>query len=169
MRYNRYLIYIFITVFFWGCFTISVNFSGAQIHPDVKTFSIQSFINRADFVQPGLTQELEEALRDKVESQTSLKMVNGIGDINFEGEIYTDNITSKSLTAQEVAAQNRYTIGVRIKYSNIYDPDNEFEKNFERFEDFPGSESPSGARSEYTEEIIKNLIDDIFKEAFVNW
>lgn len=169
---NKYFITtISLTIYFLvsECFTLSVNFSGANVNPDAKTFSVIEFMNRAEIIEPSLALEITEALRDKVESQTPLRMINGYGDITFEGEIYKYNVTSKQMTANEVAAENRFTIGIKVKYTNLLDPETDFEKSFERSEDFPGSESIESVKDEKTELIIANLIDDIFKEAFVNW
>ena len=152
-----------------GCFTLDVNFSGAKVHPDAKTFSVIEFTNRADIVEPGLALDLTEALRDKVESQTPLKLTNGYGDLTFEGEIYRYSYESGSLTAQEVSAQNRFTIGVKIKFTNLLVPEDDFEKNFEQFENFDGTVTLQTAKDDKTDEMITNLIEEIFKEAFVNW
>jgi len=168
----RIFILFFSAILLYGCFTVSVNFSGANINQDAITFNVTDFINRADEVQPSLAIDMTEALRNKMESQTHLKMTNGYGDINFQGEIYKYTVVSKSITAGREpgggqAAENRFTIGVRITYSNLLEPEKDFEKTFERFEDFP--ETIESVRDEKTELIIENLIDDIFKEAFVNW
>jgi hypothetical protein len=152
-----------------GCFTVKVNLTGASVHPDAKTFSVQEFINRADIVQPGLSLLFYETLRDKVESQTPLSFTNGYGDLNFEGEITRYEVTAQALTAQERAAQNRFTIGLRVNYTNVFEPENNFSRTFERYEEFEGSESIENVRAELTEKIVTNIIDDIFSEAFVNW
>jgi len=69
-------------LFLYGA-KVSYSFSGASISPDVKTISIQYFQNRASLVQPGLSQNLTDALIDKCKSQTNLGFVNGIGDVKF--------------------------------------------------------------------------------------
>ena len=34
-----------------GCFTVNVNFSGAKVHPDAKTFSVLELTNRAEIIE----------------------------------------------------------------------------------------------------------------------
>ncbi len=152
----------------YGCFSITVNFSGAKVPEGSDTFSVGEFINSSSDIQPGLAYDMTEALRNKIESQTRLKLTNGVGDINFEGEIYKYTVTPKSLT-QEQVAENRFTIGVKITFTSVYEPENDFTKSFDRYEDFQGSESIESVRDDLTEKIMENIIDDIFKEAFVNW
>ena len=62
---------------------MSYSFRGAVINPLIKTVSIQYFDNRAPLVQPQLSQVFTDALRDKVQGQTSLKIVTGYGDVDF--------------------------------------------------------------------------------------
>ena len=168
IKYIKTFILAVYAISFCGCFTVSVNMSGAKIHPDAQTFTVQDFVNNADDVQPNLALEMTEALRNKVE-QTRLKLINGYGDINFQGEIVTYKVESQSVTAQNVSSENRFTIGVRITYSNLLEPESDFEKVFSSYENFPGDQSIEDVREEKTKLIMENIIDDIFKEAFVNW
>ena len=121
-----------------GC-KVSYSFSGASISPQVKTLSIQYFQNRASLVQPGLSQYLTDALMDKCKSQTSLKNVNGIGDVNFEGEITDYNTRPLTVAADAQAAMNRFTITVKVKFTNSVDPDLSFEQSFSRYQDYDSS------------------------------
>lgn len=158
-----------IAVIVSGCFTIKVNMSGASVHPDAKTFSVQDFINRADEIQPGLTLDFYNALRDKVESQTSLNFTSGYGDIDFTGEIVRYNHQSTAITSNEVAALNRFSIAVKVDFNNVMEPENNFSKTFERYQEFDASENFENVKVDLTEKIIEEIINDIFKEAFINW
>jgi len=151
-----------------GC-KVSYSFSGASISPQVKTLSVQYFQNRASLVQPGLSQALTDALIDKCRAQTRLSLVNGFGDVNFEGEI-TD-YTTRPLTvgADSRAAMNRFTISVRVKFTNTVEPQYSFEKTFSRYEDYDSRLNLSDVEKNLSEKIIGLLVEDIFNEAFVNW
>jgi len=148
---------------------ISYSFSGASISPDVKTISIQYFQNRASLVQPGLSQNLTDALIDKCKSQTNLGFVNGIGDVNFEGEITDYNTRPLTVSADAQAATNRFTITVRVKFTNAIDPDLSYEQSFSRYEDYDSALSLGDVEDSLSEKIIELLIEDIFNKAFVNW
>ena len=157
-----------LTIAVYGC-KISYSFSGASISPDVKTISIQYFQNRASLVQPGLSQNLTDALIDKCKAQTNLGFVNGIGDVNFEGEI-TDYVTRPlTVSADAVAATNRFTITVRVKFTNAIDPELSYDQSFSRYEDYDSSLDLSQVEGELSKKIIDLLIEDIFNKAFVNW
>jgi len=151
-----------------GC-KMSYSFTGASISPLVKTISIQYFQNRASLVQPGLSQYVTDALIDKCKSQTNLKFTNGIGDVNFEGEISDYNTRPLTVAADAMAAMNRFTITVKVKFTNAVDPDLSFEQTFARYEDYESNIDLSQIEKELSDKIIDLIIEDIFNKAFVNW
>jgi predicted porin len=163
-----YLVFVAGIVLFYGC-KISYSFSGARISPAVKTISIQYFQNRASLVQPGLSQNLTDALIDKCKSQTNLGFVNGIGDVNFEGEISDYNTRPLTVAADAQAATNRFTIAVRVKFTNAVDPELNYEQSFSRYEDYDSNLDLSQVEGDLTKKIIELLVEDIFNKAFVNW
>ncbi|HQG77208.1 MAG TPA: LptE family protein [Bacteroidales bacterium] len=170
MRQGIYVIAIIllIPVLFHGC-KVTYSFSGASISPGVKTISIQYFQNRASLVQPALSQNLTDALIDKCKSQTSLSFVNGLGDVNFEGEITDYNTRPLTVSADAQAAVNRFTITVRVEFTNAVDPDLSYEQTFSRFEDYDSALDLSQVEDELSRKIIEMIVEDIFNRAFVNW
>jgi hypothetical protein len=151
-----------------GC-KVSYSFSGASISPSVKTFSIQYFQNRAPLVQPALGQYLTDALIDKCKAQTNLKYLNGIGDVNFEGEINDYNTRPLTVAADARAAMNRFTISVKVKFTNAIDPDLSYEQVFSRYEDYDSNLDLSQVEKELSDKIIEMIVEDVFNRAFVNW
>ena len=155
-------------IFLAGC-SVSYSFSGANISPLVKTLSIQYFQNRASLVQPGLSNYVTDALIDKCKSQTNLSIINGIGDVNFEGEISDYNTKPLTTAADARAATNRFTISVKVKFTNSVEPDFSYEKTFSRYEDYDSSRDLSSIEKELSDKIVALLVEDIFNAAFVNW
>jgi hypothetical protein len=151
-----------------GC-KVSYSFSGASISPQVKTLSVQYFQNRAPLVQPGLSQYITDALIDKCKSQTNLAIVNGIGDVNFEGEITDYNTRPQTVAADAQAAMNRFTITVKVKFTNSVDPDLSFEQTFSRYQDYNSNLDLSQVEKQLSDEIVEMIVEDIFNQAFVNW
>jgi hypothetical protein len=151
-----------------GC-KITYSFSGASISPQIKTISIQYFQNRASLVQPALSQYLTYALIDKCKAQTNLSIVNGTGDVSFEGEITDYNTRPLTVSADARAATNRFTITVKVKFTNSVDPTLNFEQSFSRYQDYDSSFDLSLVEKDLSDKIVVLLVDDIFNQAFVNW
>lgn len=162
-----YLFFIAGLSLFSSC-TIKYSMTGASTQ-GLKTVSIQSFQNRASLVQPGLTRTITDALIDKCKAQTNLSIVTGLGDANFEGEITDYNTKPLTVGADAQAATNRFTIRVRVKFTNSVKPENNFEQDFSRYEDYSSNQDLSAVEAELTDKITELLIEDIFNKAFVNW
>jgi hypothetical protein len=151
-----------------GC-KVSYSATGASISPAVKTVSIQYFQNRASLVQPGLSQSITNSLIDKCKAQTNLKYIYGTGDVNFEGEITDYNTRPLTVAADAQAATNRFTISVKVKFTNAVEPDLNFEQTFSRYEDYNSNLDLSQVEKDLAEKIIEMIVEDIFNQAFVNW
>ena len=151
-----------------GC-TISYSMSGASISPDVKTISVDYFENRANLVQPGLGQYITDELMDKCRAQTNLNFVGETGDVSFEGEISDYRTEPLTVSGDARAAMNRFTIAVKVRFTNVIEPEFSFEQTFTRYEDYDSSKELSQVEQELSEKIIEQIVEDIFNRAFVNW
>lgn len=145
------------------------SFTGASIPPQAKTVSVAYFPNRATQVQPTLSQDLTEALKDRLQSQTSLNIVEQKGDLQFEGIITGYRIAPSAVTGNEQSAQNRLTITVKVKYIDTFDKKNNFEQSFTEYADFESNLSFESIEQELDKEIIDKLVEEIFNKALVNW
>jgi len=148
---------------------ISYSFTGANISPDVKTFSVYYFPNRARLVNPTLSQMFTEALREKMQRQTSLNELGENGDLIFEGQITGYDVRPMAIQKEDMAALNRLTISVNLKYTNNKDPEQNIERTFSAFEDFDSTSSLSDVEDGLVPEIIKKLTEDIFNQTLANW
>ena len=151
-----------------GC-KINYSFSGASISPEVKTVAVQFFPNRARIINPSLSQDFSDAFRDLIRDQTSLIFMTSSGDVNFEGEIVEYRTSPLAITGDDRAAMNRFTIGIKVKFTNMIDPEQDFEKVFNRYQDYDSSNDLSDVEDELVVAILKQITEDIFNQAFVNW
>ena len=145
------------------------SFSGASISNDVKNVSINTFENIASLAPTTLSNLITEALKDKFLSETRLSLVNNDGDLMFNGQITNYNINPIAIQANETASKNRLSITVKVNFINNIDKDNSFNKTFSRYVDYESSINFTSIEESLNEEIISQLIEDIFNEAFTNW
>lgn len=145
------------------------TFSGTSIQPDVKTVTINLFEYKALRVNPSLSNDLTEGLRDKFRKMTRLTQVDYDGDLEITGEITGYDVRSQAVTAQEVAAQNRLTVSVKIAYMNRLYPEEDFEKSFSGYADYDSSQSLDAVEATLCEEIIEKLCEDILNATVANW
>jgi len=167
-RGNALLAVMFLISTFAAC-KISYSFSGASISPQVKTLSVQRFFNRAPLAPSGLDQLLTDALIDKCKSQTNLRIVSDLGDVDFEGEITDYKTQPLTVAADAYAAMNRFTITVRVKFTNTVEAHLSYEQSFSRYEDYNSNLDLNAVEQELSSRIMDMIVEDIFNKAFVNW
>lgn len=148
---------------------ISYSFRGVNISPEVLTYSVDYFPNRAALVQAQLSQVFTDALMDKVQNNTSLDLATQGGDVQFSGEITGYETRPAAITSQETAARNRLTISVRVKYINLVEPDLDFDSSFSRYEEYDASAPLSEVEEALIELLVEDLVEDIFNKAFISW
>jgi len=135
----------------------------------VKTFSVDYFPNRAKLVNPNLSQQFTEALQDKIMKQTSYNLIPENGDLEYSGQITDYDVKPMNIQQGDLAAQNRLTITVKVKFTNNKDHNQDWEKTFTAFEDFDSNSSISDVEDQLVPEITTKLNDDIFNASIANW
>ncbi len=161
-------IVLLVSILMFGC-KINYSFTGANLSPDVKTFTVYYFPNRARLINPTLSQNFTEQLKEKLQRQTSLDELADNGDIEFEGQITGYEVRPMSIQKEDLAAMNRLTITIKLKYTNNKVPEDSFDQSFSAFEDFDSSSTLSDIESSLVPEIIEKLQEDIFNASIANW
>ena len=159
------------TMLFTGCIFMrgGYSFSGASIPDAAKTFSVAYFPNNAPMVSPTLSTMLTEALKDKFSRQTKLQLVEENGDFAFEGEITGYSSTTASVSSDNYAQLNRLTITVRVEFTNLVEPNNSFVQTFTQFADYDSQQLLTDIQSELDQQIVDQIVTDIFMASAANW
>lgn len=153
-----------------SCFTMSYSTKGGVIPPEAKTFFVQYVENQARTIEPGFSQQVTDKIKDYMQKNTTLTMITTSGDINFEAVISDYDPTKPvAVVAGDVAAKNRFTISLRVKFTCDVKPDLDFESTFTRYRDYSSDVNFEQVKADLTDEILEELMEDIYKRAFVNW
>ena len=160
---------IYFLIAFISLFTLNgcayYNFTGTG-KIDAKTFQVNFFQNNADLIEPGIDRDFTLALQDLIQNQTNLNLVSNGGDLVYEGEIVDYRTTPMTATADQQAAQNRLTIRVNVRFSNKKKESDDFEKTFEFYKDYEGTQLLTGAAlNAAIKEIYDRITQDIFNES----
>ncbi len=145
------------------------SFTGTSIQNDVQSITLNYFDYTAQKVNPSLSNDLTEALRTQFRKMTRLEQVEMDGDLEIEGAITGYDIQATAITADEVAAQNRLTVTVRITFTNRKHPDDDLEQNFSAYSDYDSTQPLDAVESTLCQEIIDKLVDDIFNATVAQW
>lgn len=152
-----------------GC-RLTISMTGSNIHPEAKTVFIGTFVNNASLVNPSLSQDFTNALKNLVQNQTPLTIIDSPNaDYRLEGEISGYSVNPVAIRGDDTPAMNRLTVTVRVKFQNRFNENENFEQSFSRYVDFSSSLNFTSVERNLVEEINVALTEDIFNKAFVNW
>ena len=99
-----------------------------------------------------------------------MQLVSRGGDLTFEGSITGYTIAPIAIQAgSDIAAQNRLTITVNVKFTNSKNEKQNFETTFSQYADFESSKSLVTEEERLIKEVNDKLVQDIFNKAVVNW
>jgi len=160
---------LLVVVVLGGCSMVKYSFSGTSIQADVKTVTINYFEYKALKVNPTLSNDLTEALKDKFRKLTKLEQVEMDGDLELQGEVTGYEVRAAAVTANEVAAQNRLTVTVKLKFTNRKYPEDDFENNFSAYSDYDSTYSLDAVESTLCQEIVEKLVEDMFNASVAQW
>lgn len=146
------------------------SFTGISLPPGTSTYQVNYFQNDAPLIEPGLERTFTNSLADLIQNQTSLQLVNSGADITYEGEITEYRISPTTATADITAAQNRLTIGVRLRFYDKNNPDEDLSQQFSFFYDYPAQAQLVGALKDVAiAEIFERITQDILNATLGKW
>ncbi len=154
-----------------GCKVYS--FKDVSIPPEVKTIHIGFIENRARYVDPQLSPQLTDKLKQKISNQTKLtQILSENADYDVTAYVSDYNITTAGVSNQ-AASIDRLTVTIHMTLKNrlteqkLGTPD--FETDISRNFDFPATQSVSDAEASLTPQIVSQMTDDLFNRLFSNW
>ncbi len=167
MKIKHFIILIITTITIYGCGIYS--FTGGDTG-DAKSFQVNFFQNNAPIVEPGIDRTFTLALQDLIQNQTNLELTNTNGDLIYEGEITSYAIAPMSANANQRASQNRLTISINVRFTNKLKEEDDFEKRFSFFYDYPATQQLTGANlTTAIEEIYERITQDVFNASLAKW
>ena len=144
------------------------RFKDVSIPDSIKTVKVNFIENKARYVNPQLSPQLTDKLRQKIVNQTRLSQTNGD---NADWEI-TATISDYSVSTAAISQQQNATDRLNVSVSvSIYDrlanktQDYQVSRSF----DFSATITLQQAEVQLNEQIITNMTDEIFNKLFSNW
>lgn len=163
------LLCLWCTVALTAC-AISIKFNGANIdYSTTRSISVADFPNNAPMVNPTLSNNLSEGIRDLYQRQTRLEVLRKGGDLELEGEIIGYDITAMAISADSYASETKLTIRVRVRFTNNINPEESFEKTYSAFQTFDSSQMLSDVQDELCNTMITEIAENIYNDTVAKW
>jgi hypothetical protein len=152
-----------------ACYPV-YKLNGASIDYAVtKTISFENFPIKAALVYAPLAVNFNDALQDKYASQTRLSQVRQDGDLQLSGAITGYTLTPQAVKSDAYAAETRLTIKIKVKFVNKNNSTENFEKEFSAYRDFDATQLLTDVQDGLCEEMVKELVEEIFNATVANW
>ena len=152
-----------------GC-SISYKFNGANInYQTTHSISIADFPNNAAMVNPTLSPNLTEAIRDLFQRQTRLQVLSKGGDLELEGEIVGYDISQGAISVDNYASENKLTIRVAVHFTNNIYPEESFDKTYSASQTYDASRLLTDVQDELCNIIITEISENIYNDTVAKW
>jgi len=166
------IILLILSVFTHSCGNYS--FTGASIPEGTESFQVNFFENEAgnsmgSIFEPGLDRDFTIALQDILQNQTNLQLLSSDADLIYEGEIKDYRVSPMTSTSNLQASQNRLTVGVNVRFINIKKEEDNFERKFSFYFDYPAETQLLNVKSEAHDIIFERITQDIFNASLAKW
>ena len=150
--------------------SISYKFNGANInYQTTHSISIADFPNNAAMVNPTLSNNLTEGIRDLYQRQTRLQVLRKGGDLELEGEITGYDISQGAIGSDSYATESKLTITVMVHFTNNIYPEESFDKAFSAYQTFDSSRLLTDVQDELCAIIIKEIAENIYNDTVAKW
>jgi hypothetical protein len=141
--------------------------------PDsIKTVRVQIFENHAPYVNPQLTPNLTDRVRQKITRQTKLTQTNSDNaNLDISGTITDYSVLTtgvSSTNGQKQTSVNRLTVTVHVTFNNTMANDVK-EADVSLSFDFNANQSLQQAEASLLDEMVRQLSDEIFNRIFSDW
>jgi outer membrane lipopolysaccharide assembly protein LptE/RlpB len=152
-----------------GC-SFKYRLNGASIDYNlIKTITIESFTNRASYQWAPMAPMFNETLSDIYNRQTKLRQVKRDGDLVISGEITSYDQTNKSISADGYSSMVQLKMTVSVKYRNNKNHNEDFDKTFTASREYDASQQLSAVQEELVQQMIDDIVDQIFNASVANW
>lgn len=170
---RKYFLFAIISLISVVCFTacsISYKLNGASIdYETTKTISFEYIPIKAPMVYAPLAVLFNDELQAKYANQTKLEQVQNNGDLHLSGAITGYSLTPQAVKQDAYAAETRLTIKVKIKFTNKNNKNDNFDKEFSAYRDFDATQMITDVQDGLCEEMVKELVEQIFNATVANW
>jgi hypothetical protein len=143
------------------------RFKDISIPDSIKTVKVNFIENKARYINPQLSPQLTDKLRQKIVNQTRLTQTNGDADWEISAFISDYSISTAAISNQQNAT-DRLNISVSV---SLYDRQANKTQDYQVTHsfDFSATKSLEQAQVELSDQILTNMTDEIFNKLFSNW
>ena len=169
MTYKKTTILLSLLMLLTAC-SVTYKFNGSSINYEkVKSISIDKFPIRSAYVWSPMESMFYNSITDEYAQKTKLEVLKRNGDLQLSGEIVEYSQTNKAIAADGFAAQTQLKVSVNVRFTNNSNHDEDFERRFSATAEYDSSQQLNAVQEELVQEMIDDIVDQIFNASVANW
>lgn len=150
--------------------SISYKFNGASINYDkVKTITIETFPIKSAYVYAPLGTVFNDQLQTIYMTQTRLQLVPRNGDLSLSGEIVGYDQLNQAVKADGYSSETQLKVTVNVRFVNNTNHAEDFERQFSAFRNYDSSLPFGTVQGGLVDEMVKEIVEQIFNATVANW
>lgn len=169
LRNSLFLIRSLSFLILYMCLTGCYSFKGISIPPEINTYYVKNFGNRAFGAPVDIEVKFSEALRNKIRNESRLKFQETDPDVEFSGEVTNFVVSAEAPVAGNTVALNKLDISVLVKYTDTKNDKNNYERNFSFFETFASDLDLQTVQDRLIKNIFDQIVERIFNDTYTTW
>ncbi len=170
MALGSWFLVLWFSVLLLQSCAISYKFNGTNIdYTQIKSISVADFPNNAPLVNPNLSNQLSDAIRDLYQRQTRLTQTRRGADLELEGEIIGYDITPMAIAANNYSSETKLTIRVQVHFTNNVHPEESFDKTYTAYQTFDSSRMLNDVQDELCTTMTTEIAEQIINDTVAKW
>jgi outer membrane lipopolysaccharide assembly protein LptE/RlpB len=150
--------------------SVSYKLSGTSIdYTKTKSISMDKFPIRSNYVWSPMEAMFYNSLSDAYARKTKLTVLKRDGDLQLAGEIVEYSQTNKSISSEGYSAQVQLKMTVNVRFTNTKNHDEDFEQRFSATTEYESTMQLVNVQDQLVQEMIDNIVDQIFNATVANW
>lgn len=150
--------------------SVSYKFTGTSIdYTKTKSISLDKFPIRANYVWSPMESMFYNSISDVYAQKTKLKVLKRDGDLQLSGEIVEYSQTNKSVGSDGYSTQVQLKIVVNVRFVNTKNHEKDFEQRFSATTEYDSSKQLSAVQEELVQQMIDDIVDQIFNTTVADW
>lgn len=146
------------------------SFNGSNINYDkVKSVSLDKFPIRCAYVWAPMESMFYNSISDAYAQKTKLKVLKRNGDLQLTGEIVEYSQTNKNVASDGFSTQVQLKLTVNVRFTNNTNHSQDFEQRFSATSEFDAKQSLASVQETLVQEMIDDIVDQIFNATVANW
>ena len=170
MSRSSFAVIIAITIIAILSCKVRFSMNGSSInYAETKTIAVEKFPIRCAYVWAPMESMFYNSLSDAYSNKTKLMVLQRDGDLHVAGEITEYSQLNKSISSDGYSAQTQLKMTVNVRFTNNANHNEDFERTFSSTAEYDSSLQLNAVQDELVQQMINDIVDQIFNATVANW